>query len=623
LKKAHLINFLSITLIGILLFISGTIMNGLAYAMSNILLKVSIAIIISGIIYIIPIKDIIKAYLFPILVTTMAGALILIQGNSLQFIIMFITSLGMSMIYFKRSVFLPSVAFEMVVVFGVFFIDIDNFINMKTGLYEMVLSAFVLLGATFLFYYSVQSGKKALDIAFNSETKSKELLGNLEEKVQTLSHTAMEIQENVFEITDRIVETKKKSSIVESSVKDISDSVATQAMSVEDISKSVSSATEELFLTSKLSIEIENIKDNSTENLKGFNLEFKNLNEEMDKINSALFSAQQIVDRLNDSMADVKSALDGINNIASQTNLLALNASIESARAGEAGRGFAVVAEEIRKLSDETSKTVENISSVVHNLINTSHLATKEVKSGLSSVQEGNKSIQKANSSLDNVIDDFSIMGKNLVEENNKISSISKMMDEINSRLQDFTALSQEQASASIIISDEMKKQLDEIEGVSQSVERLKMLSRTLDGNEMEIHDDYFVWKDSLSVGNKEIDDQHKQLLNIGSKFQEFGRKNKRDKSEFLSLMNELKNYTVYHFETEEKIIEKAQYPDLDEHKKIHKNFVSEMMAIDVNKFNFNNDFELDKLLRFVSKWVLSHIANTDFKYSSYLKRNL
>jgi hemerythrin-like metal-binding protein len=433
----------------------------------------------------------------------------------------------------------------------------------------------------------------------------------------------MEIQENVFEITDRIVETKKKSSIVESSVKDISDSVATQAMSVEDISKSVSSATEELFLTSKLSIEIENIKDNSTENLKGFNLEFKNLNEEMDKINSALFSAQQIVDRLNDSMADVKSALDGINNIASQTNLLALNASIESARAGEAGRGFAVVAEEIRKLSDETSKTVENISSVVHNLINTSHLATKEVKSGLSSVQEGNKSIQKANSSLDNVIDDFSIMGKNLVEENNKISSISKMMDEINSRLQDFTALSQEQASASIIISDEMKKQLDEIEGVSQSVERLKMLSRTLDGNEMEIHDDYFVWKDSLSVGNKEIDDQHKQLLNIGSKFQEFGRKNKRDKSEFLSLMNELKNYTVYHFETEEKIIEKAQYPDLDEHKKIHKNFVSEMMAIDVNKFNFNNDFELDKLLRFVSKWVLSHIANTDFKYSSYLKRNL
>ena len=74
---------------------------------------------------------------------------------------------------------------------------------------------------------------------------------------------------------------------------------------------------------------------------------FKNMSQTFDMLQGAL-------DKIGDSLTDIRAVAD-------QTNLLALNASIEAARAGEQGRGFAVVAEEVGKLAKMSQDMVESI----------------------------------------------------------------------------------------------------------------------------------------------------------------------------------------------------------------------------------------------------------------------
>ena len=71
----------------------------------------------------------------------------------------------------------------------------------------------------------------------------------------------------------------------------------------------------------------------------------------------------------NESAIKISSAGSMIKSISDQTNLLALNASIEAARAGEAGRGFAVVAEEIRKLAEQSGLFTKEIQEIVQGLM--------------------------------------------------------------------------------------------------------------------------------------------------------------------------------------------------------------------------------------------------------------
>ena len=66
--------------------------------------------------------------------------------------------------------------------------------------------------------------------------------------------------------------------------------------------------------------------------------------------------ANQTVEKLGESSADIGKIINVITSIAEQTNLLALNATIEAARAGDAGKGFAVVASEVKDLAGETAK---------------------------------------------------------------------------------------------------------------------------------------------------------------------------------------------------------------------------------------------------------------------------
>ncbi|OLU20718.1 chemotaxis protein [Pseudomonas sp. PA1(2017)] len=87
--------------------------------------------------------------------------------------------------------------------------------------------------------------------------------------------------------------------------------------------------------------------------------------EVLHRLASAMESATQSIQALDEQGKAVETIVAAISGIADQTNLLALNAAIEAARAGEQGRGFAVVADEVRQLASRTSKATQEIVAVV------------------------------------------------------------------------------------------------------------------------------------------------------------------------------------------------------------------------------------------------------------------
>lgn len=133
-----------------------------------------------------------------------------------------------------------------------------------------------------------------------------------------------------------------------------------------------------------------------------------------------------------------------------------------------------------------------------------------------------------------------------------------------------------------------------------------------------------YKWNDDYSVAVQPIDEQHKELFNIADQIHTLVNDHKEDDNydAIIQLINELKDYTVYHFNYEEKLMEKSGVPDLDAHKEEHRTFVDYISSLDIYDIDENQDEHLLDLLKYITKWIFRHINNTDFKYKGIIQVN-
>ncbi len=127
----------------------------------------------------------------------------------------------------------------------------------------------------------------------------------------------------------------------------------------------------------------------------------------------------------------------------------------------------------------------------------------------------------------------------------------------------------------------------------------------------------YFKWKDEYSVGIETIDNQHKHLFEIGLRIVDLA--NANDKydhyDEIMQVIQELKDYTVYHFGFEEELMEKFEYGDYEKHKFHHFFAVKKIQKFGKEDFDENQKETIMKLVAFISDWISNHILHEDQKY--------
>jgi hemerythrin-like metal-binding protein len=125
-------------------------------------------------------------------------------------------------------------------------------------------------------------------------------------------------------------------------------------------------------------------------------------------------------------------------------------------------------------------------------------------------------------------------------------------------------------------------------------------------------------WDDTYSIGDEEIDGHHQQLIAYIQILQDREQREKLGRDQIQKVVDGLVDYTDYHFRAEEARMRELEYPDYESHKRAHAAFINDITI-------FKDDYvraspELgDRLLAYLTRWLLSHILNNDMHFGDFM----
>ena len=126
----------------------------------------------------------------------------------------------------------------------------------------------------------------------------------------------------------------------------------------------------------------------------------------------------------------------------------------------------------------------------------------------------------------------------------------------------------------------------------------------------------YLHWSNDLDTGIEVIDKQHQRIvdyLNELSSANDSGDRNATN-----HVLNELVDYTLTHFAFEEELQEKAGYPFLKAHKRVHEIFTKRVAEFQQRAAAGEN--VAPELLSMLKIWLVNHIKGDDADYAESVK---
>ena len=115
------------------------------------------------------------------------------------------------------------------------------------------------------------------------------------------------------------------------------------------------------------------------------------------------------------------------------------------------------------------------------------------------------------------------------------------------------------------------------------------------------------------------IDSQHQKLFRI---FQRILDNIEQKSGNTEQIIEELEEYTHYHFSTEEDLMKKFDYQEINEHIVQHEIFIQKMLDFKTSQL-FQSITLNEEIAGFLRKWFLNHILEYDAKYVGTFKKNL
>lgn len=120
--------------------------------------------------------------------------------------------------------------------------------------------------------------------------------------------------------------------------------------------------------------------------------------------------------------------------------------------------------------------------------------------------------------------------------------------------------------------------------------------------------------KEQYKIGIDHIDEQHKKLFELADKayllLKDDFSLDKYDK--IVQILEELKDYTIFHFKSEEEYMESINYKRLFSQKIEHERFIKALEDINYKEIDEKQDESLVKILSFLNDWLIEHILKTD-----------
>ena len=123
-----------------------------------------------------------------------------------------------------------------------------------------------------------------------------------------------------------------------------------------------------------------------------------------------------------------------------------------------------------------------------------------------------------------------------------------------------------------------------------------------------------FKMKEKYKTGISQIDSEHEKLFDIGEKaYQLLIDKYDMDKyDKIVGVIEELREYTIYHFNAEEEYMESINYKRLFTQKIDHSNFIKKLDEVNFDKIDDNQDEAIMVVLNFLNEWLINHILEKD-----------
>lgn len=126
-----------------------------------------------------------------------------------------------------------------------------------------------------------------------------------------------------------------------------------------------------------------------------------------------------------------------------------------------------------------------------------------------------------------------------------------------------------------------------------------------------------FSWNDSYSVKVAKCDQQHMRLFDIINQLADAMRMG-NGQDVVNQVVTDLLDYTNTHFQDEEALLQKANYPQLEAHQEMHRIFVKKVQSLQ-SQAQMGKRVNAAQLLSLMRDWLVNHIQKADKRYSAHL----
>lgn len=128
-----------------------------------------------------------------------------------------------------------------------------------------------------------------------------------------------------------------------------------------------------------------------------------------------------------------------------------------------------------------------------------------------------------------------------------------------------------------------------------------------------------FQWKPEYSVGVNSMDNDHKKLFAIIDKLHDAAKAGSGEEA-IAKIVNELIDYTRYHFNAEEDILRRINYPGLASQEQAHRAFVAKLEEYKAEVDKGQGIFVITKVSNTARDWLAQHIIDIDKQYEGHMK---